>query len=109
MSDKAQKKLAFENAMAKKQLMDEGKQYLIIQTNGWGFVGTFVKYLALNCVLLTHAHFITKCGDDTDWGKFLRNGPGPNAIVNKTGDTTIVNLDFLLWLEEMPHELPPTR
>ncbi len=101
--------LAFENAKKQKDLMEEGKQYLIILTNGWGFVGTFVKYMSINLAVLAHAHFITKCGDDTDWGKFLRLGPGPNAIVNKTGDTTKVNLDFLLWMEEFPHELPATR
>jgi hypothetical protein len=89
-------------------LLEEGKSYLIITAFGWGFVGRFLRMTGLNDAVLADAHFVTNCGQDTDWGRFARNGPGRNAVVNKVGTATI-NLDHRVWSVEFTHDLPKPR
>ena len=88
--------------------MEVGKTYLIVMDFGWGFVGTVKELCGFSEVVLDDAHFITKCGDQTDWGRFVRNGPGSNAVVNRIGET-VVNLDKRLWSTEYRHDLPKSR
>lgn len=88
--------------------MEKSKRYLIVTSFGWGFVGVFERNIGISEIELSDGHFITRCGEDTDWGRFVRNGPGRNAIVNKVGTITI-NLDHRIWSVEYPHELPKSR
>ena len=88
--------------------MEPGKKYLIIITFGWGLVGTFRREKGLNEVELDDCHFITNCGQQTDWGRFARNGPGSGAVVNALGTTT-VNMDHHLFYVEFLHDLPRSR
>ncbi len=89
-------------------MMEQGKKYLLITSFGWGFVGTFAAIVGLNQVTMTDCHFVTRCGENTDWGQFVRKGPGTGCVVNKLGTTTI-NLDHCIWRVEYEHELPRTR
>jgi len=88
--------------------MDPGKQYLIVSTFGWGLVGKFVKMTNFNDADFEEAHFVTKCGDETDWGRFVRNGPGRNPVVNLLGKIT-VNLDHRIFSAEFPYVMPKSR
>ena len=89
-------------------MFEEGKRYLIVTTFGWGFVGRMVKRVGINSILLADCHFITKCGENTDWGRFARTGPGANPIVNLIGET-VVNLDHHIWATEYRHDMPKSR
>ena len=88
--------------------LEIGKRYLFVLTHGWGMVGTVQAFVGLCEVTLSDAYFITRCGDNTDWGRFMRNSPGKNAIVNRLNNPTI-NLDHRIWSDEFSHELPETR
>ena len=89
-------------------MLEKGKKYLLITAFGWGFVGTFDAIVGLNQVAMTDCHFVTRCGEGTDWGQFVRKGPGAGCIVNQLGTTTI-NLDHCIWRTEFKHDLPRTR
>lgn len=88
--------------------MEEGKKYLVVSAFGWGHVGVYKRTMGINDAVFADCHFVTKCGDNTDWGRFVRNGPGANALVNLLGEVTI-NLDHRLWSVEFKHELPKPR
>ncbi|MGF1580431.1 MAG: hypothetical protein ACFCD0_13805 [Gemmataceae bacterium] len=91
------------------EMYEVGTRYLFILSHGWGLVGTFAERNGINDVILTDSYFVTRCGDDTDWGRFVRNGPGEHCIVNKLGDRLVINLDHRLWDVPYTHELPETR
>lgn len=89
-------------------MIEVGKRYLFIVAFGWGFVGRVESLHGLNEVVLSDCHFITNCGQDTDWGRFVRKGPNSGAIVNKLGET-VINLDHCIWRTEFVHQLPQSR
>lgn len=88
--------------------IEVGKRYLFVLDFGRGIVGRVLRLSGFNDVVLTEAHFITRCGQETDWGRFVRNGPGPEAIVNAIGPATI-NMDKRIWSAEFSHALPKSR
>jgi len=84
--------------------MQEGESYIVVLTNGFVFVGNYSKPSGINDAIFTDAHFVTRCGEQTDWGQFIRNGPQRGFVVNQTGDSeTTINLDFRLWSCPFPH------
>lgn len=84
--------------------MTEGEDYIVVLTNGFVFVGTYMKPTGINDIVLKDAHFVTNCGSGVDWGTFIRKGPGSGFVVNQTGNAeTILNMDFRLWSAPFPH------